>query len=193
MDNRLRIRTRLPTVIFFALLVLNKLTLTSLIPFFAAIVHEFGHILIMSLCGQRVKEITLLPFGVDIKKQPCLTSYKTDIWVSSGGIMANAAAIIFCQGLPKSHNLKFFIWSNVVLIIINVLPIKTLDGGQILEKSIALHSTPDKAESIVSACSLVCIILLGSVAIWLLFYSTYNFTLLLMCMYLFCGIFLPKR
>ena len=84
----------------------------------------------------------------------------------------------------------FFIASNVTLAVLNSLPIKSLDGGQIFEKIITWKYDVPTAEKAVGISSLISIILLGSIAVWVFFNTTYNFTLLFMCIYLFIGIFI---
>ncbi len=192
MADKPRIKIALPTFVFFGLLAAAGSGVLHLLPFLAALLHETGHIAVMLACGQGVNRITVLPFGIDIKKAPCLSSYKTDIAVSSAGVVVNILMIGLCVFLPETPAVTYFAQSNLVLIAINILPIKTLDGGQILEKTLLLKLSPDTAEKIVDLCSMVCILLAGAVAVWLLLRSGYNFTLLVMCMYLFSGIFLKK-
>jgi len=190
--RKTKISIGLPTFIFFAVLFVADFSIMSIMPFLAALLHEAGHVLAMKLCGINISHIKIYPFGVDIKRQATLTSYAADIFVSMAGILTNIAAILTCNLLPPSDNAAFFVASNVVLIMINVLPVRTLDGGMALEKLLLLKMRYDFVDGVMNFLSLVSIVLLGSVAIWLLFYTSYNFSLLLMCMYLFCGIFLGK-
>ncbi|MBE6718050.1 MAG: hypothetical protein E7574_02180 [Ruminococcaceae bacterium] len=190
MDNKLKIKIGLPTFIFFAVLLTSNVKILSFLPFFAALLHEFGHIFAMKLCGEKILAVKILPFGIDIKKAPSLTSYKADIFVCIAGILTNILLILLCSAMPKNIYTEFFIMSNYLLIFVNILPIKTLDGGQLLEKILLLKYDIQAAEKMLGITSFICILLLGSTAIWLLLSSSYNFTLLIMCMYLFCGIFL---
>ncbi len=193
MASKISVKFVIPTLVFFAIILLVGVNVTYYLPFIAALLHEMGHLFVMLICGQKVKQITILPFGIDIKKAPSVSSYKTDIAVSSAGIAVNALMIFLCTILPKSMVVDFFMQSNIVLLAVNVLPIKSLDGGQILEKILLLIMSPYSVEKIMASCSMVCLIMVGSVAIWVLFYSGYNFTLLFMCMYLFTGLFLKKE
>ena len=190
MFGRTKVRIGLPTLMFFAFLILFDRSLRGFMPFVAAILHELGHIAAMALCGQRVESITVLPFGIDIKKKGCLSSYKEDVFVASAGIATNLLLILICSFLPKNDTLTYFKYANLLLITINVLPVKTLDGGQIMRSWLLLWLEPDKAEGVLNVFSFIFILLLSSVAVWLLFSTSYNFSLLLMCMYLFFGIFL---
>lgn len=193
MASKMSVKFVIPTLVFFAVLLLVGIDVTYYLPFAAALLHEVGHLCVMLICGQKVKQIIILPFGIDIKKVPCISSYKTDIAVSAAGIAVNALMIYLCMLFPKSLAVDFFMQSNIVLFAINVLPIKSLDGGQILEKILLLFMSPYTVERAMAICSMVCIILVGSVAIWVFFGSGYNFTLLFMCMYLFTGLFLKNE
>ncbi len=190
MFSKTKIRVSFPTIIFFATLFCINADIITFIPFFCALMHETGHIIVMKKCGIKVYEIKILPFGIDIKKQQSITSYKTDIFVGIAGIAVNMLLIFLSIFLPQNNITQTFVLSNLILIFINVLPIKTLDGGQILEKFIAYKSDIQTAEKIVSIASFICLLLVGSVSIWILLYSSYNFTLFLMCIYLFFGIFI---
>ncbi len=190
MLSKTRVKISIPTIIFFTALFCVNTDAISFIPFFCALLHEVGHILVMKKCGINIYEIKILPFGIDIKKQQSITSYKTDIIIGLAGVTVNLLLIFLSILLPKSNLTQTFILSNLILIFINILPIKTLDGGQILEKVIAYKSDIQTAEKVVSIASFICLLLVGSISIWILLYSSYNFTLFLMCVYLFCGIFI---
>ena len=192
MDKKTRLKIGLPTIVFFTALIFTSEGYASLLPFAAAFAHELGHIAVMVICGQKIERITLLPFGIDIKKRPSVTSYTTDIAVNTAGLAVNALLILLCLQFPESRLQNSFIEANAFLFAVNALPIKNLDGGQVLEKTLCLKLDSDTAEAIMDFCSLVCLIAVGSVAIWLLLSSGYNFTLLFMCIYLFFGIFIKK-
>lgn len=192
MENKPFVKFAFPTVVFLVLMAVWGRGRIYLLPFLAALLHELGHFFVMLICRQPIRQITVLPFGIDIKKAPHISSYIADIAVSSAGIIVNVLMVVLCRSLPESTNVEFFMQSNLVLFLINIIPIKSLDGGQILEKILLLFLAPDTVEKIVEVCSFVCILLVGSVAVWVFFYSGYNFTLLFMCMYLFAGAFLKK-
>lgn len=188
MAKKTRVKISLPTLIFFGAVFFSGYGIIPFLPFFAAILHELGHIAVMKLCKIQVNEINILPFGVDIKKDCKITSYKTDILISAAGITVNAILFLICFLLPKTPAIRFFSASNLLLIIINIMPISSLDGGQMLEKALEYKYGPQAANRILKTTSLTCIILLGGVAIWVLFKTSYNFSLLLMCIYLFFGL-----
>ena len=189
MDNGIKFQIGLPTVIFFCVLTVGGASTIALLPLLAALIHELGHITVMLLCKQKIVKIKILPIGLDIKTAPCVSSYKTDIAVSVAGILANLCTVLICSQFDDTFALSFFKMSNMILIILNILPIRSLDGGQILERTLECATAPDTAEKIMKTVSFICLFLLWSIAVWIFFKSNYNFTLLIMCIYLFVGIF----
>ena len=189
MLNKTKIKISFPTLIFFAILIFN-LNPMYLIPFISAYLHEIGHVAVMKTCGQNISQIKILPFGIDIQKNNSLSSYKADILISSAGISVNLLLIVLCKIFYNGYYADLFISSNLILIFINILPIKSFDGGQIIETILALKYDLNTADKIIKISSFICIFFIGSFAVWLLFNTSYNFTLLFMSIYLFCGIFL---
>lgn len=181
------------TFVFFTIIIIKSKSLLPLIPFVSTLLHELGHITVMYIFSQKIQSVTILPFGVDIKKKPCISSYRADILVSLAGISVNILMLLLCTLLPKTSETELFFASNLILIFINVLPIKTLDGGVTLEKTVALHFGSDLSERVVSVTSAIFVFFLGAFSVWVLFNTGYNFTLFLMCAYLFGGIFLKKH
>jgi len=145
-----KIRIALPTLIFFTGLFISDISLFSLIPFFASLFHELGHIAAMSVCGEKISNITILPFGIDIKRTSNFLSYKNDIFINSAGIITNLILCLLAIRFPKTKESLFFIQSNILLICINILPIRILDGGQITEKTLLLFLSPDKTDRIMN-------------------------------------------
>lgn len=190
MGKKKKIHITIPTIIFWLSTILNQRSLVPIIPFCAAVLHECGHLCSMKLCGKKIETITLFPFGIDIKSRGEITSYKADILICISGIAVNLLLAIICAFLPKNTYTEMFFSSNLIFAIINSLPIKTLDGGELIEKMLYVKTDPYVTERICSALSFFAILLLGSFAIWLFFKSGYNFTLLFMCIFLFGNIFL---
>lgn len=187
-----KLRAGLPFFIFLILLTLTG-GLTAYLPFFLAVaLHECGHLVLMRACGVGVERITVLPFGVDIKPESTLTSYTSDVLVSLGGIAANLCGMGVSALLPSDGGGGAFFSANLALALLNALPIRGLDGGYALEKILLKACSPRLASGAVFATSFLFLVALGSVAIWIFFRTGYNFTLLMMCAYLFCGIFLRE-
>lgn len=108
---------------------------------FVLLFHELFHLLFIGLFKQTIRSIEFTAFGGMIKTS-LNTSFVGEILIYSGGIIGN---IIIFLLFNNAHNrytdvLKEF---NVLMIIINSLPIIPLDGskvlGVILEKLFGLR------------------------------------------------------
>lgn len=188
----MKVKFSLPTLVFFVTLIAFNPDGTYTLPFFAAILHELGHIAVMCFLKIPIRCVTVLPFGVDINAGKKLTSYPADIALSGAGVAVNLLCVILGGALPSFAGKDIFISANLLLILVNILPIKGLDGGQLLEKSLLLFLEPNRVDFIINAVSFAAVVALGAVAIWLLFFTGGNFTLLLMCGYLFVTLFLKR-
>jgi Zn-dependent protease len=113
--------------------------------FAIVLTHEFGHALACRQVGGNANQIVLWPFGgvayVDPPPRPGAV-----LWSITAGPLVNVALIPVLFGLysfgaqagwaASMPDLQQFLWAvkwtNVVLLVFNMLPIYPLDGGKIL-------------------------------------------------------------
>jgi len=113
--------------------------------FAIVMIHEFGHALACRQVGGNANQIVLWPLGgvayVDPPMRPGAT-----LWSIAAGPLVNVALLPIlaaltwfsrAQGWDQTmRDLDVFLqavwWTNVVLLLFNMLPIYPLDGGQIL-------------------------------------------------------------
>ena len=190
MKRKFRIAIKPPTVIFFVLLVLLDQSTLSLIPILAALCHEFGHVAMMCAVGMKVREVEITVFGAEIRTPPSEHGTLASVAVYAAGGAANIVSAIAVTLLPlKNTHTEFFAACSLCLAIINLLPIRSLDGGCILE-AILIRLAPTCAYSAVSAVSAVVLMMLWLAAVYLLLVCGGNLSLMLFCMYLFAQLFL---
>ena len=105
-----------------------------------AALHEAGHLIAMGICKVKPLEIRMGFLNFNIKYNKEITSYKTDLFISVSGPMMNfiLSAFGFFMGCQS-----FFI-ANFILCIVNLLPIKSLDGGNILRAVLEKFSKKEK-------------------------------------------------
>ena len=102
----------------------------SIWAFAACLIHEAGHIIMAAILDYRTVGIICSITGVSIRSVPeKLHSFKEDLLVVYGGIMANAAAGTAC--LFTGNNI--FGAVNIILAAVNALPFSVLDGGTAAE------------------------------------------------------------
>lgn len=116
------------------------LALTGLLAFTVLIVwHEMGHAIMTKLCGGEVYAINLHWFGGSCQHSR-VKSKERAVLIASGGIIAQAlllvAAICAAYFLPvitPAMSIILYTWikTNFFIMIFNLLPIPSFDGGKI--------------------------------------------------------------
>ena len=146
---RYRISLLFPALITALLLCqLNGLTVSCLL---ASIIHEGGHLLAMLIIGAPPRECTLGAFGMRICLGNTLMDYKRNLLVSLAGPCANGIAavvlwVMHCATAASVH---------VALALLNLLPAKALDGGEIVRCMFALLGWETKTEWVLRITSLL--------------------------------------
>ena len=159
--------------------------------FFAALLHEMGHLLMARFLKINVKEIRFGVSGVRIVTGDRLTSYKNEILLSLAGPAVNlvgfaSVAVYFCLKGEGMHSLflfaedfllsgnaemgiqAFFALASLLQALTNLLPVKSFDGGRILYCATASFASENTAERILEICSAFSAFLLWTVALYLM-------------------------
>ena len=129
-------------ILVILFLITNQIKIYAMIMLFA-ITHEIGHLLAGILLGMRPTQMEINPFGVSIDFDIKRKDYNVKIgkgnllelkkiFVALAGPVTNALIIIILMEFHK----MIMIFSNITLIIFNILPIYPLDGGRILKSII---------------------------------------------------------
>lgn len=167
-----------------------------LICFLALIIHESGHILAMVFFGFKPDLIRIRLFEIAIlDKSRHQRNNKQNFFIILFGPLFNF--VCFILGLLVNNFLNFnllsFSFSNIALCMFNLLPVINLDGGQMLNILLSKYYNDkicEKVINIVTAIFIAPMLLLGFL---LLNYSKYNFSLLLICLYLVISILENKN
>lgn len=109
--------------------------------------HEVGHILALLHFGKKPKKITLGVMGIRIEKSDIALSYREECITALCGPFVNLIfsvvfALIDMTGLPFAINSGLFI--------INMLPVKTLDGGRFVYNFLLASVDEENADKIMS-------------------------------------------
>lgn len=159
-----------------------------LIGFFSTFIHELGHILAIIYRKHYINEITIGFFHIDITDaKRNLITYNDDIFILLSGSFLNFFVSLICLILYITKNIsimKFTFYSNLLIAIINLFPISTLDGGQILYLFLSKKFSIDKSETISEIISFIFLLPLSIMGFLILFKSKYNFSLLFICCFL---------
>ena len=153
--------------------------------------HELGHIISIRMADCNIKEISLDIMGIRIDKNIGSMSYENECITALCGPLVNLVfALLFCvlKNGNEIFSLPFNI--NLGLFLINMLPVRTLDGGRFLNCLLLKFLDEEKAQrtSVLAESSVV--LLLIAVLILTLIFGVVNtsfvfFALSLVCMTVF--------
>ena len=179
----MKFRIDLKIFIFVILfLITNQIKIYAMIMIFA-IIHELGHLIAGMLLGMKAEKIEIKPFGVaidfNIKRKDYVVKIKKGnllevkkVLVALAGPMTNVL-IIFILAIPTMFQINqeekmLMFFSNITLILFNILPFYPLDGGRVLKGIIYIlkgKRTAEKYIYYISHITLVIITVISSIAI----------------------------
>lgn len=112
---------------------------------FFCLIHELGHIIAGLILKMRPEKIELMPYGLTVSfkvnpddynqkmKKGNLLELKKIVVASIGPIVSLILAIIFIYVDPIIITKQDAIYSNILILLFNLIPIYPLDGGRIIK------------------------------------------------------------
>ena len=172
----------------------NKFTFLSLL---AAAIHELGHIIAAKLFNIRLCEMNFGLLGARLKTSGSLCSYSQEILLCFFGPLFNFLSAIIVYVFSKnagniSEEIEFFILSSLILAILNLLPIRTFDGGRILEAVLLYFMPVEKVFFIINLLSFFIIFSLWCVSVYFLLIYTSSLGLFIFSLSLFVSLFIES-
>lgn len=154
---------------------------------FAIIIHETGHIILMCIFGYAPEKIKISLFEISIsdrKRQE--RSFIQNFLIIFFGPFANFICFILFYLLYLIGNdyFLYFAAANFSVGLFNILPVMSLDGGQLLYLILSRFFSDTVSQRIVNVITFIIIFPLATFGFILLFNSKYNFSLLIVCIYL---------
>ena len=164
-----------------------------LVTVFSSILHETGHLLIMTSVGNKPQAIRFEITGMNIKRQPDLKiSTKNEIFIALGGPLINLicfliSVVILC--IYENENILTFGCINLILMIFNLLPINKLDGGLALYYILSQKFDNLTCTKILKITSVFFIALIYIWGIFAFVSSKYNISLIIIAIFLTLSMF----
>lgn len=162
----------------------------------AVILHESGHLMMMYWVGTPPERLSMNLFGLEIcQKVGSCRTYRQDAWIAVAGPLANLFFFALCwlaYTLTHSLYLANLGVANLMLALLNGLPVGPLDGGQALYALLCKKYPAESCEKIVDIVSFFIILPISIAGFFVLLQSRYNFSLLVVSGYLMLMILLKK-
>lgn len=182
------VRISLFAVLAFAATLAADCSVFTVLMFAAAFVHELGHLICLKTNGVNIYGITVLPFGAVIRSDAEKLTYRKEAQAALAGPFAGLCAAAVSGVLFfvfRDPYTLFFAAANLTLSFVNLVPVRTLDGGRALE-ALAFSRMPfEKAESFAENVSYGAFVFLTFASLGLLAFTGCNFSLVIFCVCLF--------
>lgn len=156
--------------------------------FLAVTVHEAGHILAAKLCGMQIKSVTFGALGIHMAGETASVSAFRRAVVSLAGPLANLLGFLLLLPLPRAYPAV-----QLTLFAFHVLPAVPLDGGTALYCLLCGTFGERTAERTVTVLSVLLALTLGTLGFSVLLSTGYNFTLLVLAVYILFYLILKQR
>ena len=183
------------TPALFLLLTDTPILLAALLP--AALLHELAHYAVLHLCGVRTARFTLTGLGASLYVPELhRLSYGAELLSAAAGPLMNLLLWVLLS-LTGREELTLFAGAQMVLGVLNLLPVRPMDGGRILWLATAYLTEPYTADR-VAAVGLAASSALLALCLWLVLTTGSGLFLLLGALWLAYRslppeVFLPRR
>jgi len=158
-------------------------------------VHEGAHLLAAVLIGLRPEKIVIYPFGLNLRlKNKMVYSLSDEIILYASGPLMNIVmalgSIFFMNSWAWAYS--FYI-QNIVLFVLNLLPVVPLDGGVIMKKIFGRIIGFRAAEKLMKCVSLIMVSIMGVLGLYLALINHFNYSICFLVIFILCNFFTAEE
>ncbi len=160
------------------------------------IIHEAGHLTAMCILGFPPERIKLSIFEISISDNGryCRRFFDNFLIILCGPLFNFICFTLLYLLYLLHYDVLFpFAAVNLSVGLFNMLPVMSLDGGQLLYLILSRRLSEKSAEKVVNIITFIFIFPLAALGFLLLFKSKYNFSLLFVCVYLIFSLIFKKN
>lgn len=134
----------------------------------AALCHEMAHYAVLRLFGRAIKEINFTVLGAEMKADGGM-GYGGEWLATAAGPVTNLLLAVLLAAMGRSSEFWYlFSGAQAVLGLFNLLPIRPLDGGNLLWITVAVLTEPFTADKVCRWVGFSFAVSLTALCLWLL-------------------------
>lgn len=159
----------------------------------AVVIHESAHIVAAKIRHTYFKELKLGIWGAGLTPNDNIFSYDDEIIICIAGPLVNFISSLISipiYSLVPCAFIEYFIAASAVLGALNILPVKSFDGGRILHSILCKNINLRTADRILSIVSFVLIFVIWSLSVYLLLANEFGLSFFVFSISLFIRFFL---
>lgn len=186
----LRIRIDLKILVFLIIFYFTNQIREYLIIMFFCVIHEIGHIVVGIAFKMKPEKIELMPFGLSASFFANFNDkhYKIkEIFVALAGPITSLALAILCTYI----NIPEVFYSNILILLFNLIPIYPLDGGRVLKGILYIKLGAIQSEYLINKISYITLIIITVISSIGVYYYK-NFAIFIICIVLWLIAFREK-
>ena len=168
MGKRLSGRTVVPILLLVVLILTDRMRVV-LLTLLAALLHECGHLLAAKLMRIPMRGVRFDLLGVRLEIGGRMLSYGEEwLLAAAGPLTSLLCAAVAALAWRVSLLFQIFSCASVVLGALNLLPIRTFDGGRMLECMLSHFAGARTVRCVMRLCSFLFLFLLWAAAVYFL-------------------------
>lgn len=191
----MKLRIDLKIFIFLVLFYFtNQLKIYFIVMLFC-LLHELGHIIMAIAMKMKIEKLEIMSLGFSATfSGECINETKLilkNIAIALAGPLLTLIFIIIFLNINIVFR-KEIIYSNILILILNLLPIYPLDGGRVVNGIIQLRVGKEKASVMVDKVTYITIVLM-TIASSIAVYYFKNIAIFLICIFLWVIVFRTRK
>lgn len=175
----IRLNILVPVGLVFLVLLNGYKTMAVML--FAAVVHEAGHLAMAFICGANVQRMDIELWGGRMYYGG-MHSYGKELAIALGGVAANL--LLAPIGLLPFWGIygKLFFYSCLCYALVNIIPAKTLDGGEVLRCALGMTCTDYVAYTAINTVNTLSVLLLCCIGLLCGALTGFNSSVVMLCL-----------
>lgn len=194
--TNLKIRIDLKILFFLIIFYFTKQLKIYLIVMFFAFLHEMGHIIAGAILKMKLEKIQIMPFGLSAAFYTKFDdkNFKIkEILIASAGPVTSALLAILCNYIDFTYiTTQEAVYSNLLILSFNLIPLYPLDGGRIIKGIIYTKFGIIRTENIINKISNITMIVLTIISSIAVYYYK-NIAIFLVCIFLWSVVLQEKN
>lgn len=154
-------------------------------------IHEVAHLIAALSIGLMPEKLKFQPYGVNLTlKNKIIYSFSDEVILYLSGPFTNIILSLICLLIFGRGKISdYFYICNILLFLMNILPVKPLDGGVLFEKTLTRFYGVKSGRKITKAISLVFFIVFLLFGIYCIRKTHFNASVLIISGLLFVNLF----
>ena len=142
---------------------------------FFSVIHEIGHIVTGLVFRMKPEKLEVMPFGLAISFYFNENKIK-ELFVTLAGPITSLVVAILCTNQEMAY-------SNILILLFNLLPLYPLDGGRIIKTLLDMKLEVTHSEKLIDKISKITLIILTIISSIAVYYYK-NIAIFLVCIFL---------